>query len=141
MTIELVDIPGFIQPESSKWKIKALQIDGTSPALAALDDWQQNREKDYKQIINVMKQVAANFRVTNPKQVKKTHSPKKHGSIYEMRAHTNQARLLFFYDSTNGNIVVCANAHTKGHGNQDAAFDQCAALKKFYESQFTPHRP
>lgn len=138
MTIELVDIPGFKQPDSSKWRIKALQIDGVSPALAALDDWQQNRTKDYKQIINVMKQVAASLRVTNPKQVKRTHSPKKHGNFYEMRANTNQARLLFFYDATNGNIVVCTNAHTKGHGNQDAAFDQCSALKKFYESNFSP---
>lgn len=94
MTIELVDIPGFIQPESSKWKIKALQIDGCSPALAALDDWQQNREKDYKQIINVMKQVATNFRVTNPKQVKKTHSPKKHGSIYESSHQPSSPALL-----------------------------------------------
>jgi len=138
MNFELVDIPGFIQPASSTWKIKALQINGISPTLVALDQWQKNHAKDYKQIINVMKQVAVNFRVTNPKQVKKTSNPKKYGNIYEMRAHTNNARLFFFYDPTNENIVVCANAYTKGKGNQDSAFQECSTLKSYYESVFNP---
>lgn len=136
MTFQLIDIPGFSQPTSSKWKIKALQINGVSPAIAALVEWEQTRQTDYKQILNVMKQVASHIRVKNTNQVKKTANPRKHGDIYEMRAHTNHARLFFFYDDENENVVVCTNAFVKGTGNQNQAFAKCGTLKKYYESEF-----
>ena len=135
MKYELIEIPDLNIDATNKWKICALQIENRSPALNALIEWKRKRPDDFKKIISSMKLVAVNDRVTDPKHVKKTSNPNKHGDVYEMRAHKGLARLFFFYDEQNEKVVVCTNHHIKNKGDQNAAFALCGLLKANYQSQ------
>lgn len=135
MKFELIEIPDVNLDATNKWKICALEINNRSPILKALIEWKRKRPDDYKKIFCSMKLVAVNDRVVDPKHVKKTSNPSKHGDVYEMRAHKGLARLFFFYDDQNERVVVCTNEYIKGKGDQNNAFAQCGKLKRYYQSQ------
>ena len=42
-------------------------------------------------------------------------------------AYTGVARLMFFYDERKEKIIVCTNHYQKSQGDQEAAFERCAA--------------
>lgn len=133
MTITLEDIPELDLPAQALWQVKALVVDGRSPALAALADWKRKRPDDYRKILNSMKMAARVHRLTNNrKHVAKNQNPD-HGEVFEFIAYTGKARLMFFYDERSEAIIVCTNAHEKGNSSQqDAAFGRCAVYKALY---------
>ena len=133
MTITLEDIPGLDLPAQALWQVKALVVDGRSPALAALVDWKRSRPDDYKRILKAICMAARERRLTgNRKHVGKNQNPD-HGEVFEFIAYTGKARLMFFYDERADAIIVCTNAHEKGNSSQqDAAFGRCAAYKALY---------
>lgn len=133
MTITLEDIPELGLPANALWQVKALVVDGKSPALDALESWQRYRPHDYKRIIKAIRLAAGEARVTGPrKHVGKNQNPK-YGDVYEFIAYTGKARLMFFYDEATSALIICTNAHEKGNSSdQDAAFGRCAAYKSLY---------
>jgi len=50
MKVELVEIGAVPDRASARWKVRALSIDGVSPALAALDTWLEREKADFKKI-------------------------------------------------------------------------------------------
>ena len=135
MPIELLEIPGLRADEQTRWQVRALAIDGQSPALAALGQWQKNANADYKKIMKVLRIVGGMHRVPDQNKVKRSENPA-HGDVYEMRAHKGHARMMFFYSERDDAVVaVCTNDFWKGKGSQDGAFARCAKLKQLYESQ------
>jgi hypothetical protein len=132
--IELVEIPSVRPEEQSRWKVRALSLDGHSPALVALHEWQKKEFADFKKIMKVMRMVGGMHRVPDQNKVKRCENPA-YGEIYEMRAHKGHARLMFFYsEREDAAVVVCTNDYWKEKGSQDAAFARCAKLKQIYES-------
>jgi len=136
MEFELIDIPELELPADCERRIRALQINGKSPAIAALVEWKRKNLKDYTKIINVMRLIAERGRLTDEKHVKKTSKPDKHGDVYEMRAHRGKARLFFFYDHLDDSLIICTNEYNKGKGDQDNAFSKCGSFKELYEGHY-----
>lgn len=131
MTIELVEIPGLDTRCQTEWRVRALVVDGRDPVRAALIRWQSDYPDDYKAIMKAMRIAAQQYRVRNPKLVKKS-ADKKHGNAYEFIAYTNIARLMFFYDEAEDSLIVCTNEFEKGGGDQSAAFKRCVDLRDLY---------
>lgn len=131
MTIELQEIDGLEPKYETRWKIRALVIDGKNPVKAALVRWEKEREQDFKKIMKVMRLAAQQDKVRNPTHVKKSTNPA-HGNAYEMLAYSDVARLMFFYDETEESVIVCTNEFEKSRGNQSAAFERCVILRDFY---------
>lgn len=131
MPIKLVDIPGLDLPLDSKWQVKALVIDGKSPALSALLEWKRKKPNDYKAIIKVLGFASLQYRVVNEKHVKQSAN-KTHGEVFEAIAYRMKARLMFFYDEEEASLIICAYSYEKGRGNQNAAFEKCAIYRDFY---------
>jgi mRNA-degrading endonuclease RelE of RelBE toxin-antitoxin system len=135
MSVKLIDIPfidGRIPP---CWRVCALEIDGKSPALAALLEWQRRELEDFKKIVKVLRmQAGQRERLKDQKHVKKSANPK-HGDVYEFRAHRGHARLMFFYDDRDRKVVVCTNSFWKEKGSQDQAFATAAVFKSLYEQK------
>jgi mRNA-degrading endonuclease RelE of RelBE toxin-antitoxin system len=127
--LELLEIPGVEASHQTSWKIRALAIDGVSPALEALLAWEKSEKADYKKIMKVMRIVGQSDRVRDEKHVKKS-SNADHENVYEMRAHRGHARLMFFYSEEDEAVVVCTTSYWKGKGDQDTAFRQCSRLKQ-----------
>jgi len=131
MDIRLVDIIG-VDP---RWEIvhtvKALEINGKTPATSDLARLQKDDPSEYRKIMEVIKEVAGKKRVKNPGRVKA--DAKKRG-VYEMRG--KYARLFFFYTADTDEIVVCANLYRKTDSSikkQESAFARCAELKECFE--------
>lgn len=133
MTITLEEVPQLDLPVQALWQVKAMVVDGRSPALSALVEWKRYRPDDYKRILKAIRLAAMERRLTGArKHVGKNQNPD-HGEVYEFIAFTGKARLMFFYDETAEAIIVCTNAHEKGNSSQqDAAFARCAAYKSLY---------
>jgi len=135
MKIELIDIPNLEMGHPTRWKIKALVMDGTCPVLDDLLEWKRNSVADFKKIIKVMKIVSQLDRVRDEKHVKKSANPA-HRDVYEMRAHHDSARVMFFYSEQEQCVVVCTNTYWKNkdsHREQDRAFALCDYVKRLYE--------
>lgn len=133
-SIRLVEIPGLNAKDQACWQIRALEINGKSPALAALIEWQKKEPEDWKKIRKVMQLHGSQRVIQDERKIKKSSNPN-HGEVYEMRADKGHARLMFFYDTLGGTIIICTNEYWKGKGNQDAAFATCKRLKDYYLSQ------
>lgn len=134
----LVDIPGLTDEEQSCWKIKALAVIGEerkarSAVLEALVDWQKRHKQDWKRIVRSIKYVAGNEHHLDKTKVEEDR--KKRGG-YEIRANACKLRLMFFKDTEEDSLVICALPFQKGKGfhdkDQDAAFKRCADLKNIY---------
>jgi hypothetical protein len=130
--VELVEVPGVPVKTGTVWKIRALQIDGKSLALDALENWQRTTPADYKKILKAMEIAVSKVRVQSPNHVKKCSDPA-YETSYEFRAHRGSARLMFFYDTNDGNIIICTNGMDKGE-NQNNAFQFCNKFETFYNS-------
>lgn len=137
MNVELKDIPGLSLNDQCKHRIKVLAINGKSPALESLIDWQVNQTADFNKILKVIKLVGSQIRVTNPKHVKACVGKRLDG-LYEMRADKGHARLVFFYSREDDTAVaVCTNPYWKAKSSkteQTKAFQHGALLKTIYES-------
>jgi hypothetical protein len=131
MNLELVEIPGLDNIHQTRWRVRALVIDGRDPVRVALLHWKREYPVDYKAIMKVMRLIGQQDRLRNPKHVKKSNNPA-HGPVYEMIAYTGVARLMFFYDERGESLIVCTNEYQKSQGDQDAAFQKCAALRNIY---------
>lgn len=130
MDVRLLDIIGVEPGWESVHVVRALSVDGKSPALEGLLDLERNHRDDYKKIMKVIRLVAGNQRVINPKHVKQGDTFKE---VYEMRG--GHARLFFFYTPDAEQIVVCANHYWKareGEREQDTAFERCNSLRLLY---------
>lgn len=114
--------------------MRALVVDGRNPVLVALIRWQREYPDDYTAIMKVMRLAAQQYRVRNPKHVKKSSDPK-HGNAYEMIAYTGIARLMFFYDEDEESLIICTNEFEKGGGDQSAAFQRCVTFRELYLKQ------
>ena len=134
MTITLEDIPELQLPINAFWQVKALVVDGKSPALDALESWSRHHPDEYKRILKAIRIAAMQRRDTaGRKHVGKNKNPE-YGDVYEFIAYTGIARLMFFYDDRADALIVCTNAHGKVNtaANQDAAFARCAAYRNLY---------
>ncbi len=58
MKLELVAIPGLNPQYETKWKIRALVVEGRDPVRAALSRWAKECPSDYKAIMKVMRLAA-----------------------------------------------------------------------------------
>jgi len=133
MRVELVDIEDVKEEWQTAHRVKALAVNGRSPALDALADWKKNQRADYKKIVKALRLAAANDRVLNENHVK--WSPDQ--GVGEMRAHRGHARLFFFYTEDEEEIVVCTNAYWKAkpsRAEQDTEFRRCAQFKRIYRT-------
>jgi hypothetical protein len=132
VTITLQDIPELLLPNNALWQVKALVVDGRSPAIDALESWQRQHPDDYKRILKSIRIAVMQRRITaDRKHVGKNQNPK-YGDVYEFIAYTGIARLMFFYDDGADALIVCTNAFEKSRGSQDAAFARCAAYRDLY---------
>lgn len=109
-------------------------IDDKSPAFEALKKWATEEPKDYKKIKKTIEYAAQVKQTKDKKKVKKSSNPS-HGKVYEFRADKMHARLMFFYDETDGNLIICTNDYWKNKGDQGTAFATCSTLKKLYEKE------
>lgn len=132
MTFKLAEIPGLDPTAQTVWKVRALVIGDRNPVQAALDRWAQDHPNAHKAILKVMRLAAQQKRVKKQEHVKRTQKPRKHGDVYEMRAHTDIARLFFFYEEGSESLIICTNDYEKGNRDQDAAFQRCADLRDLY---------
>lgn len=130
MRIKLIEIPGIRSMPRDVNRVMALSIDGACPAIAALSEWSEKEPANYKKIMTVLKLLGSCKRVRDENKVKRCATI---DDIYEARAHTKHARLMFFYDESDSSVVICTNAYWKNKGNQNTAFVQCEALKQIYE--------
>jgi hypothetical protein len=112
MSIELVEVPGLKAHHQTRWRIRAMIVDGRDPVRVALLRWRRNYPAEYKAIMKVMRLAAQQDRVRSPKQVKKSGNPT-HGNVYEMIAYTGIAQLMFFYDDADDALIICTNEHEK----------------------------
>lgn len=129
--LRLVSIPGVHPEWEESHPVRALEINGVSPALDALADWKRVQQADFKKIMKVIERVARLVRVLDEKHV--TPDARRTG-IYEMRAHRGHARLMFFYEPGPRGTAVCVLPFWKGVGNQRTAFDRALAMKRMWDS-------
>ena len=130
MKVETVEIPGVESHPSDYWKIRALQIDGTSIAINALLEMAPG---EFRKILKSIRLAAASRYVRSPNHVKRCGDPN-YRDAYEFRAHRGNSRLMFFYDETDGNVIVCTNHLSKASGNQNNAFKICHDLCVYYRN-------
>ena len=131
-SVRLVDIIGVVPEWETEHRVRALEINGRTPALDGLAGLMTNAPGAYKRIMRVIKLVAGSRRVANQEHVKADE--KKRGG-YEMRG--GQARLFFFYSTETNEIVVCTNYYWKAKPSakeQDNQFARCAEMKVLYEA-------
>jgi len=136
MPYTLEDITEVDERYETAWKVKALSLAdermphaSKSPALSCLAAWARRSPANYKAIVKVLRIAAsANPRVANEKQVKKGAE---YPHIYEARAHTLKARLMFFYDEAEATII-CLDGYEKGSGDQTQAFRRADHLRNLY---------
>jgi len=135
MSVRLVDIIGVAPDWETRHRVRALEVDGKSRALAGLLDLRKWHEDDYKKIMKVIRLVAENDRVINENHVKRS---RKHPDVYEMRG--GNARLFFFYLPTTEEVVVCTNVYWKAKASrreQDEAFERCSVLRTMFLDSVT----
>ncbi len=133
MRARLVNIMGVPDSWQVAHRIRALEVNGKSPALAGIAECKRDHESDYRQLLYCLKLVGENEHVTNPKRVKRGRRGKKNLDVYEMRG--GSARLLFFYTPDQRRIVVCTNYYWKGKGSkreQNRAFKRAEQLRDIY---------
>lgn len=135
MKVELIEIGAVPDGGSAHWKVRALSIDGVSPALTALDQWLSTNKSEFKKIIKSLRFAAQLHRVTDEKFVKKCANPA-YGDVYEARAHRGHARLMFFYSDRDDAVIVCTNDFWKNQANQNTAFGHCAQFKTIFEKHY-----
>ena len=132
MKVELQHIPGVPDSPSCHWKVRALVIEGKSPALIALRTWAESEPKNYKSILNSLKLAAsAKLPPHSEKHIKKCQG---YEGVYEARANAMNARFMFFY-AKDKSIIVCTNDYWKekdGKG-QEASMRQADEMKRIYE--------
>jgi len=131
LNLELLDIPGLKPEEQSACKIKALSIDGKSPALSALALWEASEKADYGKIMKVLRILGQVGRLRDERKVKKC-SNADYPDVYEARADKGKARLMFFYDESDRSMIICTNEYWKGSGSQDTAFKHCNSFREVY---------
>ena len=138
MNVALVDIACIKSEWQTVHRIKALEIEGKSPALDALAYWIRNNQRDFKRLMRSIKLVCQSKRVLNPKYIKKSDNPK-YGNVYEIRADKGLPRLFSFYSQVSDEIVICTHGWNKksSHAQQDAEFAKCARFKAIYEADRT----
>ena len=136
MQCKLLKVPGLDQRDESVTKIFALEIAGKSPALAALVQWAERQQADFKSIMKVLKLIGTSTRVLNESHVTRGEN---FPSSYEARADKRHARLYFFYDaSETGSKAILTNQYWKtggGKGEKNAqakAFADCDKLRCLY---------
>lgn len=146
MKIELEDIPGLEQhfSEPPQWRVKTCCLGGAGNlVLKKLSQWADDpeMEEEYAQIIANIVVTACSERIESDTPfVKRNHNPE-NGEVYEFRAfnekieRAGKARVLFFYDEEDGNMIICTNTFEKGQGDQNMSFRQCAHLKQLYLQQ------
>jgi hypothetical protein len=135
MAVRLIEIPGIEAQHQRVWRIRVLEINGRNLVLEKLHEWSQKNQADYKKIMKVLRILGQHDRIRDPKKVKKSTNPD-HGDVYEVRADKGGARIMFFYDRKDQSVVVCTNTYWKAKSSQreqDAAFERCNQLRKFYE--------
>ena len=128
MQVRLVNI--IPSAWETKHRVRALEVDGRSLAVAALADLVGHHQDDYKKVMRVLRLLAGNERVRNENHVKRARD---YPDIYEVRG--GKARLFFFYTPGRDGIVVCTNAYWKtkpSTSEQDAAFAMCGRLRQLY---------
>jgi len=111
-------------------RVRAMEVDGRSLAVAALHDVVRHHHDDYRKVMKVLRLVAGCDRVRNENHVKRGA---KWPDIYEIRG--GMVRLFFFYTPDLEEIVVCTNAYWKtkpGRKEQDTAFAICARFRDLY---------
>ena len=112
MNLELIQIPGVANHHQSFWLVRVLQIDGKNLVLGPLVEWSRNSKSDYKKIMKVLTMIGQVHRIWDQKKVKKSNNPK-HEGVYEIRAHKDSARLMFFYCDKKQQVVICTNTYWK----------------------------
>lgn len=134
MDVRLVDIAAVKIEWQTVHRIKALEINGRSPALDALAEWAQDNQRDYNRLMHSIKLVCQNIRVHNPKYIKKSRNPR-HGDVYEIRADKGLPRLFCFYSRSSDQVVICTHGWGKqsSRRQQDAEFEKCVKFKRLYE--------
>ncbi len=146
MKIDLEDIPGLEHffSDPPKWKVKTCCLGGAGNlVLKKLDLWRNDpeMEEEYGQIIaNIVVTACSEKIESDTPFVKKNRNPE-NGEVYEFRAfnenteRAGKARVLFFYDEDDENLIICTNTFEKGQGDQNMSFSQCAQLKQRYFQQ------
>ena len=134
MTVKLVDIACIPADWQTVHRIKALEINGRSPALDALADWQQQNDRDFKRLMRSIKLLCMNKRVENPKHMKKGDGQQ--ADVYEIRADKGLPRLFCFFTKGCEEIVICTHGWGKksSRKQQDAEFEKCSRFKTLYEA-------
>ncbi|MCC5875327.1 MAG: hypothetical protein JJU11_03810 [Candidatus Sumerlaeia bacterium] len=131
MELKLSKIPEVHDEWEQSHRVRALTINGKSPFMDVFANWKSAEPADYKKIMKVMERVARLDRVRDEKHVKADDNK---SGIYEMRAHTRRARVLFFYDDDTCKTAICVHTYWKGAGNQETAFEQAVALMKLWQA-------
>jgi hypothetical protein len=136
MRISLVHI-GDVKPEwETAHRVRALEVDGRTPALADLAMLKRKHRSDYDRLIEIVRAVAGERRIANENRVKRGRVCRE---IYEMRG--GQARLLFFYAPVHDEVVVCTNVYWKAKPSeveQNAAFARAERLRQIYLTSARP---
>jgi len=138
MNVRLVDIVAVKSEWQTAHAIKALEIEGRNPAIAAMAGWARNNQQDYKRLMRAIKLVCGNEHLRNPKYLKKSDNPK-HDDVYEIRADKGLLRLFCFYSRGTKDVVICTHGWGKcsSRRQQDAEFEKCARFKRLYEEYST----
>ncbi|HKL20438.1 MAG TPA: hypothetical protein VJ904_01455, partial [Tichowtungia sp.] len=143
MRIELEDIPDIdlLFGEEQKWKVKTCHLGGAGNlVLKKLTQWRDDpeMEEEYEQIIANIVVTACSEKIESDTPFVKKNANPENGEVYEFRAfnekieRAGKARVLFFYDEEDRNLIVCTNTFEKGQGDQNMSFRQCALLKQLY---------
>ncbi|PTX94740.1 hypothetical protein DB346_22265 [Verrucomicrobia bacterium LW23] len=118
------------------WHLRVLEIHGKDPVTPYLQEWSRFNREDFKRIIRVMERLSKYEKILDEKHVKQSATNK---SIYEMRAHTGKARIMFFYVERckpyNGRLIICTNVFEKGRGDQDKAFQRAETIFNHFNQE------
>lgn len=145
MKIELEDIPDLdhLFSESPEWEVKTCHLGGAGNlVLKKLDQWRNDSEmkKEYEQIMVSIVTTACSKKIESDTPFVKKNTNPDNGEVYELRSYNEKieragkARILFFYDEEDRNIIICTNTFEK-QGDQNMSFRQCARLKQLYLQQ------
>jgi len=132
MKIKLLDIkshPGGIFRFRT---LKALSIDGKTPALVCLRKWKKDSLADYIGIMGGVKLLCSNRVVPlSPRLVKCKGYP----DLIEIKAPRKNARLFCFIHnqgSDNKELVICTGGFWKTNDKKNSISKQDAAMKEAY---------
>jgi hypothetical protein len=134
--VRLVEIPGITEDLGSFWKIRAIEVNGISVAVAELARLAQAEPKNFKKIRTALRVAAKDQHCTHERYVKRCQNAD-HAETYEARAHALNSRMMFFYCEVE-RAVVCTNGCWKAADHQDKAFKNCAAFKQLYGQHHAP---